>query len=45
VDNSNPLSDENFTYKIVKEGDSYALEIFESEQGIELVNDNRLINF
>ncbi len=64
VDDSNPLSNENFTYKIVKnwndytleESDSesvesfqdetdYSLEIVESEQGVELVSNNRLIKF
>ena len=45
VDNSNPLSNENFTYKIVKNWDDYALEIVDSEQWIELVNDNRLVKF
>ena len=64
VNNSNPLSNENFTYKIVKnwndytleESDSesidsfenetnYALEIVESEQGVELASADRLIKF
>ena len=45
VNNSNPLSNENFTYKIVKNWDNYTLEITDSEQGIELVNDNKLIKF
>ena len=62
VDDSNPLSSENFTYKIVKnwndytleESDSesvktseddYSLEIVESEQGIELVSEDRFIKF
>lgn len=45
VDNSNPLSNENFTYKIVKNWDDYTLEITDSEQWIELVNDNRVIKF
>ena len=64
VDDSNPLSNENYTYKIAKiwndytleESDSesldllenktdYTLEIVESEEGIELVSDNRLIKF
>ncbi len=31
VDNSNPLSDENFTYKIVKNWNDYTLEEFDSE--------------
>ena len=59
VDNSNPLSNENFTYKLVKNwndytldesdgentGTNYMLEVVESEEGIELVNSNRLIKF
>ena len=59
VDNSNPLSNENFTYKLVKNwndytleesdgentGINYMLEVVESEEGIELVNSNRLIKF
>lgn len=64
VDDSNPLSNENFTYKIVKnwnnysleETDSenmksfqdetdYTLEIVESEQGVELVSNNRFLRF
>ena len=64
VDDSNPLSSENFTYKIVKNGNDYtleesdsgsvesfqdetdySLEFVESEQGVELVNNNRLIKF
>ena len=64
VNNSNPLTNENFIYKIVKiwndytleksddegvenleSGTNYTLEIVESEEGIELVNDNRLIKF
>lgn len=64
VNDSNPLTNENFTYKIVKnwndytleESDSesvesfqdetdYSLEIVESEQGVELVSNNRLIKF
>ena len=64
VDNSNPLSNEKITYKIVKnwndytleESDSesidsfknktnYALEIVESEQGVELMSTDRLIKF
>ncbi len=45
VDNSNPLSDENFIYKIVKNWENYSLEIVESEQGIELASGNRLMKF
>lgn len=64
VNNSNPLSNENFTYKIIKnwndytleESDSesvdsfenetnYALEIVESEHGVELVSADRLVKF
>jgi len=64
VSDSNPLTSENFTYKIVKKWDDYSLEeldnesvevlgdennytleIVESEQGIELVSENRLIKF
>ena len=64
VNNSNPLTNENFTYKIVKnwndytleESDSkvidsfenetgYALEIVESEQGIELASGGRFVKF
>ena len=45
VDNSSPLSNENFTYKIIKNWDDYTLEIIDSEEWIELVNDNRLVKF
>lgn len=64
VDNSNPLTSENFTYKIVKNWNdytleefdnenkeilesetNYTLEIVESEQGIELLEANRLVKF
>ena len=64
VSDSNPLTSENFTYKIVKkwndysleeldnesvevlwDENNYTLEIVESEQGIELVSENRLIKF
>lgn len=64
VNNSNPLSNENFTYKVVKNWDDYmleesenevidsfenemgyALEIVESEQGIELASADRLVKF
>lgn len=64
VDNSNPLTSENFTYKIIKnwndytleESDNeskenlesetnYTLEIVESEQGIGLLEVNRLVKF
>ena len=64
VDDSNPLTNENFTYKIVKKWNDYileesvgedvksfqdeidySLEIVESEQWIELVNNNRLVKF
>ena len=64
VDDSNPLTNENFTYKIVKKGNDYvleesdsesvkwfhneadySLEIVESEQGVELVSNDRLIKF
>ena len=45
IDDSNPLTNENLTYKIAKTWDDYSLEITDSEQGIELINNNRFVKF